>query len=75
MAEIIHKPASAIASQFRGEAHPWDKREDAYTADIIINTTPIGREDNDVTSNLVLELQIGILYLDDELRKGDNTIA
>jgi len=38
--------ASAIANKFGGEEHPWEKREEAYDADIIINTTPIGREDN-----------------------------
>ena len=39
--------ASAIAKQYGCKIYFWDEREDIYTADIIINTTPIGREDND----------------------------
>jgi shikimate dehydrogenase len=34
-----------IAKQFECKIYSWDKREDAYNAEIIINTTPIGRED------------------------------
>lgn len=40
------RTASAIANQFGGETYPWYGREEAYYADIIINTTPIGMEDN-----------------------------
>lgn len=39
------KTASAIAKQFNCKLFSWENREDAYAADIIINTTPIGRED------------------------------
>lgn len=38
--------ASAIANQFGCKTYSWDKREEAYDAAIIINTTPIGREDD-----------------------------
>lgn len=38
--------ASVIAKQLRCKIYPWDKREEATIADIIINTTPIGREDD-----------------------------
>jgi len=38
--------ASAIAKQFECKTYLWDERENAYKTDIIINTTPIGREDN-----------------------------
>lgn len=37
---------SEIANKFGCKAYPWDKREEAYNSDIIINTTPIGREDD-----------------------------
>jgi shikimate dehydrogenase len=39
--------ASLIAKQFGGEIHPWENREEASSADIVINTTSIGRADND----------------------------
>jgi shikimate dehydrogenase len=38
--------ASAIAKQFRCKIYTWNKRENACTADIIINTTPIGINDD-----------------------------
>lgn len=38
--------AATVAIQFGCKAYPWDERDDACNADIIINTTPIGREDN-----------------------------
>lgn len=37
--------ASAIAKQFGCKICSWDEREQVYDADIIINTTPIGRQD------------------------------
>ena len=40
--------ALAIITKFGGKAYSWDKCDDAYNADIIINTTPVGREDNDI---------------------------
>jgi 3-phosphoshikimate 1-carboxyvinyltransferase len=39
--------ATAIANQFGCKTYSWDERENATNADIIINTTPIGRENND----------------------------
>jgi shikimate dehydrogenase len=39
--------ASAIANQFGCKTYTWDEREKAISADIITNTTPIGRKDND----------------------------
>lgn len=38
--------ASIIVNQWGGKAHLWEEREKLYQADIIINTTPIGRADN-----------------------------
>jgi len=38
--------ASAIAKQFGCKTYTWNEREDAVKADIIINTTPIGKEDD-----------------------------
>ncbi len=37
---------SIIAKQFGCKLFSWDKREEACNAEIIINATPIGREDN-----------------------------
>jgi shikimate dehydrogenase len=38
--------ASIIALQFGCKTFPWKNRDEAINADIIINATPIGREDN-----------------------------
>jgi shikimate dehydrogenase len=38
--------ASSITNQFGGKTFSWEKREDACNANIIINATPIGRDDN-----------------------------
>jgi shikimate dehydrogenase len=36
-----------IAKQFKCKIFSWDNLEDAYDADILINTTPIGMDDKD----------------------------
>lgn len=38
--------ASIIAQHYKCNFFPWENRDEAISADIIINTTPIGREDD-----------------------------
>lgn len=40
-----NQTATALAEQFRCHTYSWEKREEAASSDIIINTTPIGRDD------------------------------
>jgi shikimate dehydrogenase len=41
--------ASISAHQYKCNFSPWENRDEASSADIIINTTPIGREDDNAS--------------------------
>lgn len=65
--------ASAMAKQFRCKIYAWDEREDACKADIIINTTPIGRED-DATPLSGKSIQKKHVIFDVNYKKGSTQL-
>jgi shikimate dehydrogenase len=67
------KTANAIANQFGYKIISWDERKKAYEADIIINTTPIGREDN-TTPLSVEEIDKRHIIFDVNYKKGNTQL-
>ncbi len=58
-----------IATQFGCKLFPWDNRDEGCNADIIINTTPIGRED-DATPLSGNRIQAQQIIFDVNYKKG-----
>ncbi len=62
-----------IATQFGCKLFSWDNREEACNADIIINTTPIGRED-DATPLSGNRMQAQQIIFDVNYKKGSTQL-